>query len=213
MLFQLFPTLIAAVVCLRRIERFLLAEPRVDRRPVIANETGELYQRRQECMPNGRFIDMPITEPGILSGETPTDQSGAAIIVRHGVFGWTKEKGILQGINVTIPRASLTLVIGRIRSSKSTLCKAFLSEDLQSNGNLDINGRSKDIAFCDQTPLLINDSIRDNTIGSCAYDRTWYTTVLDAVALGDDISMLPRRDETPVGTDGIVLRREGLGEL
>lgn len=86
-------------------------------------------------------------------------------------------------------------------SGKSTLLKAILGEVEQVSGFRRIRPNLR-IAYCDQEPWLLDQSIKDNIVGSLPFDREWYDTVVDASALLQDITGLPKGDDTGVGSSG-----------
>lgn len=61
------------------------------------------------------------------------------------------------------------------------------------------------IAYCAQTPWLVNKSIQKNILGTSLYDGPWYKTVLSACALFEDLKNYPAGDRTLVGSKGITL--------
>jgi ATP-binding cassette subfamily C (CFTR/MRP) protein 1 len=61
------------------------------------------------------------------------------------------------------------------------------------------------IAYCAQTPWLVNKTIQENILGSSLFDGQWYARVLKAAALLDDLKSYPIGDRTVVGSKGITL--------
>src|SRR3569833_1695898 len=61
------------------------------------------------------------------------------------------------------------------------------------------------VSFCDQTPFLINGTLRQNVVGFNPPDQPWYDQVLQATALAEDILLFPLGDESLIGTNGITL--------
>ncbi|MCJ1475167.1 hypothetical protein MMC13_003827 [Lambiella insularis] len=206
MLFQLFPDLMAALACMRRIEIYLEAESRADRRllhlPTLKDSTVVSGQ-------DGRNGGLEVCRLGYRScsaqSEATTLSEYPVIRIREGSFGWIKNQDILHDINLSIPRSKLTLVVGPVACGKSTLLQALLGETLGFRGTMDINESSTDIAFCSQTPFLVNASLQRNILGFSEYDSTWYNTVIEAAALRDDISAFPQKDKTVIGTSGTSL--------
>jgi ATP-binding cassette subfamily C (CFTR/MRP) protein 1 len=105
---------------------------------------------------------------------------------------------------VTIPTAQLTAIIGPVASGKSTFLKALLGEIPVSQGSVRVRTNSN-IAFCDQTPWLLNASARDNVIGYSHTDNIWYDTVIQACCLEADFESFPDGDASIIGTKGITL--------
>lgn len=178
-LFQSIPQIIAAVTCLGRIGKFLETESRIDSRKVRA--------------------------AGDITCKEKTSYGDAAIVIRNGQFGWEEGKFILSNINLTIPRSKLTTVVGPIASGKSTLCKVILGETPTADGDVVFTSRFSHIGFCDQTPFLINGSVKENIIGLSIFDSPWYNEVLEATALKQDLSTFPQGDQSMIGTNGMSL--------
>jgi ATP-binding cassette subfamily C (CFTR/MRP) protein 1 len=53
--------------------------------------------------------------------------------------------------------------------------------------------------------LLLNASLRQNIIGICEFDRSWYETVVNACALKKDLEDLPVGDQTILGSRGVAV--------
>ncbi|KAI1416438.1 ABC multidrug transporter [Hypoxylon sp. FL1857] len=180
--FQTLPNLVAAIACLRRIQRFLEDADRDDFRVVPVSSTAD----REKTSAN---------LPSTLS----------AISIQNGNFGWQPDKTALSNINVEIPRGSLTMVVGPIASGKSSLCKALLGEIPYHQGTVAMATNFRRVGYCDQTPFLPNGSIRDNIVGYSSFDAERYAEVIDATLLAVDFETLPQADKTNVGSNGITL--------
>jgi ABC-type bacteriocin/lantibiotic exporter with double-glycine peptidase domain len=125
-------------------------------------------------------------------------------MVQAGSFGWDKEKEpLLKSINVRIPRDNFTMLIGPVGCGKSTLIKALLGEAVTMEGSVQLS--ALEIAFCDQTPWLMNGTIKQGILGVSMLDELWYRRVIHACALDEDFHQLPRGDQTLIGSNGIAL--------
>lgn len=198
-MFQSVPAVIAAFVCLERIQKFLEMEPRVDFRK-SSSETS-----------------LPLGNPGLLGHDEKAsmdfgsgrDQYQTAlkprISVIEGSFGWTSENMTLKNISVAVPAGKLTLVIGPVASGKSTFCKALLGEVPFSSGHVILPSVQAAIGYCEQIPFLQNGSIREIIIGHSEYSQKRYDQVLDACLLRADLDGLPEGDATTIGSNGIML--------
>ncbi|CAG1973904.1 unnamed protein product [Fusarium graminearum] len=190
-MFQSVPAVIAAFVCLERIQKFLEIEPRVDYRK----------SSRPLSPADGSLLEQDDEKPlGLGQGA-----SKSLISIVDGSFGWTSEKMTLTGISVDVPVGKLTLVVGPVASGKSTFCKALLGEVPFSSGEVIVPSTEAPIGYCEQTPFLKNGSIRDNIIWHSVYNQTRYEEVLDACLLRTDLDILPEGDATTIGSNGIML--------
>lgn len=101
------------------------------------------------------------------------------------------------------PEKRLTIVAGPVGCGKSTFLKGLLGETPKISGHVYVP--SSQIAYCDQTPWVINGSIRDNIIATTEFDDIWYQRVIHACALDIDIRRMPEGDQTVVGSKGVKL--------
>jgi ABC-type multidrug transport system fused ATPase/permease subunit len=127
------------------------------------------------------------------------------LAVKDGKFGWEANKFVLQNVNFSLIRSSLTIVVGSVGSGKSTLCKGFLGEIPFSKGRVAVRTGCSHIGYCDQTAFLFNGSVRENIVAFTGFIPARYAEVIQATALEYDIARLPQGDETNVGSDGIML--------
>ncbi|KAI0879864.1 P-loop containing nucleoside triphosphate hydrolase protein [Annulohypoxylon maeteangense] len=177
-LFQLFPSLLAALTCLNRIQAFLEQDGRLEFR---------------------EFSDQSVDEGGRKPRMAPSIQ------ISEGSFGWDTNKLCLKKVDISIPSSALTIVVGPIASGKSTLCKTLLGETPVAHGKTTMDRRPSRIGYCDQTPYLSNATIRDNIVGFAKFDQVRYEEVIEATMLSPDLAILPRGDETKVGSSGVML--------
>lgn len=98
----------------------------------------------------------------------------------------------------------MLLTLTRVGSGKSTLLKAILGEIEHISGTRQMR-RGLRIAFCDQEPWLLDQSVKENIIGSLPFEEEWYGRVVEACALGQDITGFAEGDDTGVGSGGSAL--------
>ncbi|KAI1281157.1 ABC transporter [Xylaria sp. FL0933] len=177
---QSIPIIAAAIACLRRIKLFLARDPRQDPRRFEVAAAG-LAEKAESNR---------VGEEGFVS-------------VQDGAFSWKADRTTLQGINFSLPRSSITFVVGQVGVGKSTLCRALLGEVPYTQGRITL--KSNKIGYCDQTPFLFNASIKENIVGFSAVDSKRYMEVLEAVMLIKDLNSLPAGENTITGTKGISL--------
>ena len=211
------PSLMSALGAFVRIQEFLLSSNRTDPRvidPFAAAEDGKFLVDRRSFFSDGRS--------GISDGRDGVSQDGSmelgqllpwswrhpgrdqVIAVQNGYFGWSDDtEPILQSIGLACYRSNLTFIVGPVGCGKSTLLKGLLGEMPMTRGSIRLSTSS--IAYCSQTPWLINGSILDNIIGFSQYDKEWYDKVLYACALEKDIEHLPHGRHTVIGSRGITL--------
>lgn len=94
--------------------------------------------------------------------------------------------------------------MSRVGSGKSTLLKAILGELEHISGSRQMR-RGLKVAFCDQEPWLLDQSLKENIVGSRPFDPEWYERVIDACALAQDITGFSEGDAAPVGSGGSAL--------
>ncbi|KAL1959109.1 hypothetical protein VTO42DRAFT_2896 [Malbranchea cinnamomea] len=207
-------TFLASVGCFSRIQDFLDKAVRVDprRRPMdtaddfesgtsskalsvpergsVATESTRISLKSRLSFP---FKDVFAPNPG-----------NDVITVRDGCFGWDPEQEpLLKSINLGIPRRKFTMLVGPVGCGKSTLLKSFLGEVPAMGGTVEV--ATLNMAYCDQTPWHMNQTIRETIVAVAEFDEKWYETVIHACALEEDLRQLPRGDQTVVGSKGVAL--------
>lgn len=178
---QSLPIIAACFACLRRIKVFLMQKERAD----------------------GRLLEPADDTNDIPEKADANNEAEAFVAVRDGHFGWTGENAVLKDVNLCLPEASITFVVGPVASGKSTLCRALLGEVPHVRGSVSL--RSEKLGYCDQVPFLFNSSVMDNIIGFSSFDAVRYAEVIDATMLAEDLRTLPAGDSTIIGTKGISL--------
>lgn len=111
----------------------------------------------------------------------------------------------VKNASFTVQTGSLTILVGPVGSGKTVLLKAILGELPCSSGKVSVS--SKDMSFCKQTSWILNISVKDGICGppDLEVDEEWYSTVVHACALEEDMKQWPEGDRTIVGSKGLTL--------
>ena len=127
-----------------------------------------------------------------------------AVSVEDGNFGWDTEKdALLSSIQMKVPRGKFTMIVGPVGCGKTTLLKAILGEVPTQSGTVKLNSES--ISYCDQSPFHMNGTVRESISAFQERDDKWYSSVVEACALDDDLKQMPLGDQTRIGSKGIAL--------
>lgn len=193
------PQFVGAMACFDRIQAFLKSEARRDHR-LLLDQAAE-----GDCpgTMNGPDIE-PKSMPrdAVVSGRTPVGSS--LIEVQNASFAWSiAGQPVVQDVSFTIKRFQFTFVIGPVGSGKSTLLKGLLGETPSSQGF--VHSGCFQTAYAEQTSWIRNGTIQHNILGISSFEEPWYTTVIRACALEQDILNLPKGHSTLVGSAGISL--------
>lgn len=195
-----FPSFAASLGSFTRIQTYLLLDDRVDGRILDIDSNSSPPSTPPGTHRNGMKLQSMVPKRGELF------QPGQyhAVSCRGGGFAALPGgKIILHNIDLECAVGSLTMVIGSIGSGKTMLLNAILGEIEISQGCL--QSQFSQIAYCPQTPWVINASIRENILDHTPYDKKWYEKVLWCCALDEDIEYMADGDETKVGSRGITL--------
>ncbi|KAF7157159.1 hypothetical protein CNMCM6106_002241 [Aspergillus hiratsukae] len=143
-------------------------------------------------------------DPGRLASsvelypQPPIPRPEAAITFKDVTLGWASQgKPVLNDLNLRVPHGSTTLVSGRVGSRKSTLLAGILGEATCLSGSIHVSLAR--VAYCSQTPWLVNDTVRNNIVGVSAFDAERYAAVTWACALDEDLRHWPGGDAMIVG--------------
>ncbi|KDN69983.1 putative ABC multidrug transporter [Colletotrichum sublineola] len=93
------------------------------------------------------------------------------------------------------------VIFGSPGSGKSSLLLSVLGELHQKTGEI-FRKPYLEIAFCAQEPWLPDLSIRDVITRPLRLDGVWLSEVIAACDLAQDISLLPQKEDTMIGSSG-----------
>lgn len=151
-------------------------------------------------------VDTAPTDDGLeLSSQPSSGVSPTSVVeFQNAGFSWTSTgPQFLHGINFAVEKGQITAIIGPVGSGKSTLLESSLGETTLREGSL--SPFSTSVAYCPQTPWIMNDTIRQNIIGPAQYDPKWYNFVVWACALETDFENIANGDMSKAGSSGITL--------
>ncbi|KAJ1993244.1 Multidrug resistance-associated protein 1 [Coemansia umbellata] len=127
------------------------------------------------------------------------DDSGISITVEKCEFAW-KKKPILKDITFSAAAGELVAVVGKTGSGKSSLLLSICGEVEMTQGSGSVFGS---IALLEQSPWIMNGTVRINILFGREYDEEYYNKVLYACALVEDINAWKDGDQTVIGERGI----------
>ncbi|KAG6889968.1 hypothetical protein C0992_003448 [Termitomyces sp. T32_za158] len=137
--------------------------------------------------------------------DTPNLNRGDEVLsIQDADFSWEKKAAepTLEGINLIVKKGELVGVFGRVGAGKTSLLSAIIGDMTRREGEVIIRGS---IAYAPQNPWILSATVRENILFSHEYDETFYNLVIEACALGQDLSLLSQGDLTQVGEKGITL--------
>jgi ABC-type bacteriocin/lantibiotic exporter with double-glycine peptidase domain len=191
MLLQSLPQVAAATGCIKRVQNFLLAKGFHDQRS---------FSGARQVDSSDSTAPDSVEEKMMLSN----DSAGYILSVKELVVRPSPDSTDAENpITFKAKRGTVTMILGPVGSGKSTLLKAILGELSPKSGTIDVS--TPYIGYCSQAPWLQNCTVRDNIIGVNAFDRDWYQSIIHACALEEDLSNMPLKDSTIIGSRGITL--------
>lgn len=195
--------------CFDRIQAFLVTPEHVDKRvkshpdfdSLNASSTGgnsgisATWTEKSISTTSSEKPLMPFTRPG---------GGGDAMKVEDGSFGYDVDKeALISAIQVKIPRGKFTMIVGPVGCGKTTLLKALLGEVPALGGRIQYLG--SDVAYCDQSPFHMNGTVRESITAFSELEDRWYSTVVKACALTEDLRQMQLGDRTRIGSKGVAL--------
>ncbi|KAK7398601.1 hypothetical protein QQX98_012010 [Neonectria punicea] len=196
---QALPSLQSAIACLGRIQYALAAESRQDLRKFVPLLESELkLSAEPPHLPGGGLVEKQLNQ-------STRPKLDVAVSIVGGSFGWTPEKMALSNITGTIPAGKITMITGPVASGKSTFCKALLGEVPIAHGDVLVSSSYTKVGFCDQTPFLLNTTLKENIVGYSQFDSLRYNEALEATGLNVDVELFPDGHNAKAGSNGIML--------
>jgi len=190
-----------ATACFGRIQAFLESDARRDHRmPMNSTLGAETYSLGKSPIASSKDS----FELQQLSSSVPVQTGTDIIVARNASFAWSAGSSpVIQGASFTIHRNKFTFIIGPVGSGKTTLLKGLMGETPSSTGF--VYSSSTNAAYVEQTPWIMNGTIRSNILGVSTYEESWYNDVVRACALEKDMMSMPNGHNTQVGSAGISL--------
>ncbi|KIK67839.1 hypothetical protein GYMLUDRAFT_216120 [Collybiopsis luxurians FD-317 M1] len=108
----------------------------------------------------------------------------------------------VQNVNLEIPRRSLTAIIGKCGSGKSSLLQGLIGEMKVISGSFSFGGQ---LAYCSQVPWILNTSVKNNILFGEPFEEERYWKVLEMACLIPDLQLMADGDLTEIGEKGINL--------
>ncbi|KAJ2873919.1 ABC transporter C member 13 [Coemansia aciculifera] len=118
----------------------------------------------------------------------------------NGDYDYHAHAYTLFDVTLNARGGELVAVIGKTGAGKSSLLLAMCSEMEMTQGTGRLVGK---IAYLEQQPWIMNDTLRANILFGREYDEDYYWKVLTACALTDDLEVWPNSDLTIIGENGI----------
>ncbi|KAJ2093870.1 hypothetical protein GGI09_005715, partial [Coemansia sp. S100] len=115
-------------------------------------------------------------------------------------FRWKKNPCVLKQVTLNATSGELVAVVGKTGSGKTSLLLAMCRELEMTKGSGKIVGR---IGYMEQSPWIMNDTMRANILFGRDFDEEYYWKVIHACALSCDLESWPNSDLTMIGERGI----------
>ena len=158
------------------------------RKVTLADETrAEMSGRPSTLAEAGTGGGPPLHSPG-LDEEASGTEEGAIFQVKD--------------VDLSIPRGSLTAIVGPIGSGKSSLLQGLMGEMRRTEGKVSFSGPT---ALCAQTPWIQNATVRENILFGQPWDEERYWAAVRDSCLEPDLELLEDGDGTEIGEKGINL--------
>jgi len=173
------------------------------------------YQNAKSALERLNEILMLRHEPSYEKKENPFEDKNTNSIRLENVSFSYRDKEVLHGINMEIPKGKTVALLGSSGSGKTTLAHIILGLYSMNRGEIYIDDisikeigldRLRDhIALVLQSPRMFNDTLRQNlTLGRDIDDAVLYEA-LHVAQLGSVIAKLQNGLDTRIGKDGIRL--------
>ncbi|KAJ2802144.1 hypothetical protein H4R21_002527 [Coemansia helicoidea] len=131
-----------------------------------------------------------------------SDKSGPEVELDGCSFVWNRRSHdqALKDVTLRASGGELVAVVGKTGAGKSSLLLSICGELEMTAGTGSVTGT---IAYLEQSPWIMNDTMRANVLFGREYDAEFFAKVIHACALTEDIAMWPDADLTVIGERGI----------
>ncbi|KAJ4479332.1 ABC protein [Lentinula aciculospora] len=108
----------------------------------------------------------------------------------------------VRNINLEVPRHSLTAIVGKCGSGKSSLLQGLIGEMRVVEGTFSFGGK---VAYCPQIPWIQNSTVKNNILFGEPFDEERYWRVVEVACLLPDLEIMADGDLTEIGEKGVNL--------
>lgn len=187
----------------------------------LSDMTSYVMQSKASLDRVDDFLNEPETSKyeQLKAPQSPDDPTAG---FKKASFSWnpTSENDFkLRDVSIDFHIGKLNVVIGPTGSGKTSLLLALLGEMHLTEGSVFLpgfiprhelvidqqTGLTDSVAYCSQSPWLLNDTIRNNILFSLPFNQERYTKVIEACGLKRDLEILAAGDSTEIGEKGITL--------
>jgi ATP-binding cassette subfamily B protein len=186
-------------------------------------QAGVSFQRMMALMRGAPPTTLVAPGPLYIRGELPAlptpeprAPEGLRLVeARDLTYRYPESGRGINGIDLRLPRGTLTVVTGRVGSGKTTLLRALLGLLPPDEGEVRWNGEvvhdaetflvPPRAAYTAQVPRLFSETLRQNILLGLPDDPASLSHAIHSAMLEPDVRALEKGLDTPVGTRGVML--------
>ncbi|KAJ2307486.1 Multidrug resistance-associated protein 1, partial [Coemansia sp. RSA 2705] len=141
-------------------------------------------------------------ETTLPQSRTVPKGSSPSVALHSCSFQWwpTDKKPVLRDVTLNVSDGELVAVVGKTGAGKTSLLLSIAGEVGMVAGSGGVVGA---VGYLEQSPWIMNDTLRANVLFGREYDRAYFDRVIQACALADDVAQWPEGDLTVIGDRGV----------
>ncbi|KAJ3072895.1 Canalicular multispecific organic anion transporter 1 [Podochytrium sp. JEL0797] len=190
----------SAVVSLERLAEFFAAEELS-----VDDKLKNLPQGSAIALNNASFkwaAPAPAAETLVTGDAFLTAESELAIPSVTAVDSESCSEFRLKGIDLSVKKGELVMVVGKVGSGKSSLIQALIGDMIHLDGKIEHSGG---FGYSPQAAWLQNQSLRNNILFGKEFDEKRYNQVIQCCSLAKDLQLLSHGDMSQIGEKGVTL--------
>ncbi|KAJ3408650.1 hypothetical protein HDU80_004999 [Chytriomyces hyalinus] len=190
--------LFTALASLERLAKFFAVEEMDMDRLIelpVGSETAVLFENASFKWSSEKPIEIEDDDDFKKSDDQTSNMKSIEMEALNGPF-------TLRNINLEIKTGSLTMIVGKVGSGKSSLLGALIGDMSTTNGCVKVSGR---FGYTPQASWLQNTTLRANILLGSAFDEARYNETIRCCGLSKDLAILPFGDMSDIGEKGITL--------
>ncbi|KAJ5971441.1 ABC transporter integral membrane type 1 [Penicillium vulpinum] len=192
-LIQALPTVTQSIGCFDRIQNYCLRER--------SSELPPAQTKPEFSMGDSVELSKLSVAAKALGISASSDKF---VSFQNASISWTAgSPAVLHDLTLSIPTGKIVMIVGSVGCGKSALLDTIMGQTQIESGTM--YHAPGNIAYCPQTPWIMNSSIQDNITGWTALDQKWYDLTISACGLVDDINKFPQGSMHIAGSSGISL--------